>query len=721
MMLMIDRRELFDLFTVCVIGAALAVGATASAESGGLTFEHLAAGRSVASVDVSPDGSTVAYTLNVPRRPGDDPDGPAWRELRVVSVPDGVDRVFVGGQVKVSGARFTPDGTRITYLAKRGDDEHTTLWSIPVGGGESRQLIAFGTAISDYQVSPDGTRVAFVADQPSCEKRKDAEKKGYSQEIFEEDWLPKRVWVVPMPAPEAVIPDPSKPAEEPEEPKALEIEGSVFNVRWSPDSTLLAVDVAPRPLIDDKYMLRKVTVIDAATGKVRVRFANPGKLGDFQFSPDGVSIAMISAADPNDPAAGRLMVAFAAGGTLEDVMPDLEAHVNSFAWRDSDTLVFVVDEGVETRLGEVDFEGQRVWTHLISGNVKAGLRVPIMGGLSLSGDGMRAAFTGNTPSHPNEVYAFTFGEPAGLRLTDSNPWLGDVALEHQEVFRWRARDGVELEGLLIRPADAATRGPLPLIMAVHGGPEGHRSNGWLTSYSAPGQLAAGQGYAVFFPNYRGSTGRGVAFSKMGQHDAAGKEFDDLIDALDALVDRGIVDADRAGVTGGSYGGYATAWLATRYTEYFRAGVMFVGISNKLSKGMTTEIPVEDVMVHSLFQPFANWQFSLERSPIFWVEKGRTPLLIAGGTADKRVHPSQSLQLYRALKLIGKTPVRYVRYPGEGHGNRRAAARDDYARRLMRWMDHFVKDEGTGLPPWPLVLGDDDGGDGDTGAEEADSE
>jgi dipeptidyl aminopeptidase/acylaminoacyl peptidase len=721
MMLKIGRRELFNLFTVCGIGAVLAVGAAASAESGGLTFEQLAAVRSVASVDVSPDGSAVAYTLNVPRRLGDDPDGSAWRELRVVSVPDGVDRVFVGGQVKVSGARFTPDGTRITYLAKRGDDEHTTLWSIPVGGGESRQLIAFGTAISDYRVSPDGTRVAFVADQPSCEKRKDAEEKGYSQEVFEEDWLPKQVWVAPVPAPATVIPDPSKPAEEPEEPKALELEGSVFNVRWSPDSTLLAVDVAPRPLIDDRYMLRKVTVVDAATGEVRARFANPGKLGDFQFRPDGATIAMISAADPNDPAAGRLMVAPAAGGTLEDVMPDIEAHISRFAWRNSDTLIFVVAEGVETRLGEVDLGGQRVRTHLVSGNELAGLRVPIMGGLSLSLDGMRAAFTGSTPSHPSEAYAFNLGEPAGLRLTDSNPWLSEVALEPQEVFRWRARDGVELEGLLIRPAAAAARGPLPLIMAVHGGPEGHRSNGWLTRYSAPGQLAASQGYAVFFPNYRGSTGRGVAFSKMGQHDAAGKEFDDLIDALDALVDRGIVDGDRAGVTGGSYGGYATAWLATRYTEHFRAGVMFVGISNKLSKGMTTEIPLEDVMVHSQYQPFTNLQFSLERSPIFWVEKGRTPLLIAGGTADKRVHPSQSLQLYRALKLIGKTPVRYVRYPGEGHGNRRAAARDDYARRLMRWMDYFVKEKSTDLPPWALDLGDDNGEDGETGAEERESE
>jgi dipeptidyl aminopeptidase/acylaminoacyl peptidase len=216
---------------------------------------------------------------------------------------------------------------------------------------------------------------------------------------------------------------------------------------------------------------------------------------------------------------------------------------------------------------------------------------------------------------------------------------------------------------------------------------------------------------VFYPNYRGSTGRGVEFSKLGQNDAAGKEFDDVVDAVDALVAAGIADNDRVGVTGGSYGGYATAWLATTYSDRFKAGVMFVGISNKISKGMTTEIPVEDIMVHTRFAPYTNWQFSLERSPLYHAEKCRTPLLIAGGTADSRVHPSQSLQFYRALKLIVETSVRYVRYPGEEHGNRRAASRDDYARRLMRWMDHFVMHGNTDLPPWEL-----DGGQGDLAEE-----
>jgi dipeptidyl aminopeptidase/acylaminoacyl peptidase len=327
-----------------------------------------------------------------------------------------------------------------------------------------------------------------------------------------------------------------------------------------------------------------------------------------------------------------------------------------------------------------------------------GARTPIMTKMSLSSDGGRVALVGETPAHPGEVYTIAHGDAVPRRLTDSNPWLASVNLAPQDVFQHQARDGLDLAGVLIRPAGDPEE-PAPQLLFVHGGPEGHRKNGWLSRYSAPGQLAAAQGYAVFYPNYRGSTGRGVEFSKLGQSDAAGKEFDDVVDAVDALVAAGIADNDRVGVTGGSYGGYATAWLATTYSDRFKAGVMFVGISNKISKGMTTEIPIEDIMVHARFAPYTNWQFSLERSPLYHVEKCRTPLLIAGGTADSRVHPSQSLQFYRALKLIGETPVRYVRYPGERHGNRRAASRDDYARRLMRWMDHFVKEGNTELPPW----------------------
>lgn len=269
------------------------------------------------------------------------------------------------------------------------------------------------------------------------------------------------------------------------------------------------------------------------------------------------------------------------------------------------------------------------------------------------------------------------GDAAPKRLTDSNPWLKDVRLAKQEVVTFKARDGLELQGILIRPLDEVAGQRYPLLLTVHGGPESHDVNGWVTRYAGPGQMGAAKGYAVFYPNYRGSTGRGVAFSKLGQGDYAGKEFDDLVDAVDHLVAMGLVDTKKVGVTGGSYGGYASAWCATKLTERFAAAVMFVGISNNVSKNGTTDIPQEMELVHARMGVAENIDFLMERSPIAYVKQARTPILIMGGKDDPRVHPTQSMELYRQLKTLGQVPVRLVYFPGEGHGNQRAASKYDY--------------------------------------------
>ncbi|PTB82436.1 S9 family peptidase, partial [Pseudidiomarina aestuarii] len=182
-------------------------------------------------------------------------------------------------------------------------------------------------------------------------------------------------------------------------------------------------------------------------------------------------------------------------------------------------------------------------------------------------------------------------------------------------------------------------------------------NGWLDRYASPVKHAAQQGYALFFPNYRGSTGRGVEFSKLGQNDYAGKEFDDLVDGKDHLVEMGLVDSTKVGITGGSYGGFASAWGATALTEHFAASVMFVGISDNISKFGTTDIAKEMHAVHARSYPWEKWQWYLERSPIYHAEKARTPILILHGKEDTRVHPSQSMELYRYLKTHGNVPVR----------------------------------------------------------------
>ena len=679
----------------------------------GLDPARLAALRNVTSVAISPDGRHVAYVLRVPRSPGKDENGAAWAELHLVPAAGGVSRPYLTGEVKVSAIAFTPDSRYVTYLARRQGDEEKALWAIPVGGGESRRWQEHDEGISAYSLSPDGERVAFIAREPRSDESEKARKKGYKQEIFEEDWRPNRVFVARLETAPPPATDPSLETEEEDdsskEPMELEIEGSVSGVEWMPSGDALLLSVSPTSLVDDRYMFRRVRIVDAGSGEIRTRLENPGKLGRFTVSPDGRRVALLSAADPNDPASGRLLVADVVPGDAElrDLLPGLEGHVRDVAWRNAETLAFIADIGVETLFGEIDVASGRRTDLLASGATGDS---PLLSSVRFTKDGKTTALTGESPAHPREVFALTGKGQNARRLTDSNPWLADVELARQEVVQWKARDGLELQGMLLHPLTNSAGTPPPLLLVVHGGPESHDRNGWVTSYSRPGQAAAARGFAVLYPNYRGSTGRGVEFSKLSQSDAAGAEFDDLIDAVAALAEQGIADKKRVGINGGSYGGYATAWCATRYSEQFRAGVMFVGISNKISKGLTTEIPIEDRMVHTRFDPWTRWQFSLERSPVYYVEQSRTALLIAGGTADKRVHPAQSLQLYRALKLIGKTPVRYVRYPGEGHGNAKAAARDDYTRRLLRWMEHFVAREKTELPPWELqipALVDDD--------------
>lgn len=662
------------------------IGPQASAGEGGIAQEwrestltpwHIAKLRNVSSVHMSPDGEHVAYRLSVQRKPIDDDSGPAWSELHVVDTA-GRSRPFITGNVNIGNVAWRPDGAGISYTARRNGDEHSALYFIPIDGGESRRILSHETGVGDYSWSPDGKRVAFIAseeDSPDLKKSKD---KGFNAEIYEEDWHTSHVRI-------ADIGD-----EETKESRILELDGVPSELHWSPAGDQLVVALAANPLIDERYMRRDIHILDAETGKSIAKFDIPGKLGPSVWAPDGKHIAILAGATINDPSDGVIFIGDVGSGALMRLHEGYEGHYESIAWQDADTIMFIASEGVEKVFGEMRYDGTVRKIHVPAGG-------PILGGLSLSKDGQSAAFTGESPRHPAEVFVMKHGDTKPQRLTNSNPWLDEIPLAKQEIVRYAARDGLEIEGLLIRPLEEEKGKRYPLILVVHGGPEAHYSNGWITRYSSPGQMAAARGFAVFYPNYRGSTGRGVAFSMKGQNDYAGGEFNDLVDAVQHLVETGLVDEKKVGITGGSYGGYASAWAATKLTKHFAASVMNVGVSDLISKAGTTDIPTEMYHVHARIWPWEAWEWYRERSPITYVEQARTPLLILHGKEDPRVHPSQSLELYRYLKILGKVPVRLVLYPGEGHGNRKSAARLDYSLRMMRWLEHYLTGPG-GDPP-----------------------
>ena len=657
-----------------LLGVLLIGLSTHSAEQG-FTLEQAAKMKNVLEVAIAPDGRRVAYTVSVPRDPLKGENGAAWRELHVVN-QQGVSRPFIAGNVSIGSIGWAPDGNSITYLAKRGEDKHSSLYAIPINGGESVKLFSHETGLSSYHWS-GSNRFLFVAKEKAAENK--AKEKGFNAEIYEEEPLRGQVWIAER----------AQGSDE-WDARRVKLDVAVFSARWSPDGQRIAVGAAPQPFTDYFYMYQKIHVYDLASESVTAVLDHQGKLGPFRWSPNGRYIAFAGGAHLNDPSPGRLFVAEANTGDVKRLVQDYLPDFSAIEWIDDEQILFASDAGCETEYGRLNaISGE--WEELDFKNA------PVSEGLSYSQDSQRLAIAGSTPMHGSEVYSTRLEIRRVRRLTNSNPWLDDVALARQEIIDYQARDGVTVEGVLIYPLNYQSGTRYPLILAVHGGPESRVANAWITSYSRPGQFAAQAGYFVFYPNYRGSTGRGIEYAMSHQADYAGKEFDDLVDAIDHLDAKGMVDPKRVGVTGGSYGGYASAWCATKHSERFAASVMFVGISDLISKQGTTDIPDEMYLVHARKRPWDDWQFFLERSPIYYAEQARTPILILHGKDDPRVHPSQSLELYRTLKTIGKVPTRLVWYPGEGHGNRKAAARYDYSLRLMRWMDHYLKGPG-GDPP-----------------------
>ena len=644
--------------------ATASIAATAQARP--MTPEDVAKIESVGAIAVSPDGKRVAYTTSkLPDVTEGEKNGSFKGELKVATAP-GEARAFLPDDISPGGVAFSPDGKMVTFLWSK-DKEDRAVWGVPIDGGTYTKIASVkDTGVRSYRFSPDGSMI-YLMTGPGEDKQRAAQRKGgFNARVYEEEFRPARMFV-------AKVGD-----EVDAEPAEIALPGFVSGFEIAPDGSFAAIETTPTPLVDDSYTRKRVNILDLPTGEIRAVVETPGKIGDFEISPDGSQLSLIAGVDMNDPAATTLHLVNAKTGAYRALNAGAAEAVDDAEWLDDGRLAAIVDIGVQSVLriykadGSVDREidpGDLILTRV-------------------DADGGTVVVTANSPTHPTEL--FQLSGNTFKRWTTHNPWLADIDFGKQRAYTFTATDGQKVEGVLIEPVGGIPEGGAPTIMNVHGGPEAHDSNGWQTAYSKPGHVAAGKGYAVFLPNYRGSTGYGVAFSKQHQGRYTDPEFRDIVDAKKALAADGITDPDRTGITGGSYGGYASAWGATYYSDEYAASVMFVGISNQVSKFGTGDIPYEMYNVHSRAWPWDNWTKMLEVSPVYHVDKANTPTLIMHGEEDTRVDPGQSLELYRSLKVRKPdVPVRLVFYPGEGHGNRLAASRYDYNLRMMEWFDTYL--------------------------------
>lgn len=658
----VQKMLFFGLF----VATFLVSSTTSTVFAQGVTPDHVAKMKTVTSSTISENGNFVAYTVSVP--------ADAFKEnatnathLYVLNNTTGETIPYFTSS-SVSQVTFRPGKGTITFLSRQSGDSTNALYELSLTGGEATKLFSYTTNISNYNWQADGNRLAF-----SISERDDAPKSPltYSPDFYEEDFSQRKGFIVNLSAnnPQA---------------QQLNVEGSIYMMNWSPDGTKIAVSAAPTSSVDDSYMKQGVFIVSSTSRNVIATINNEGKLGQIEWSPDNKSLALRGAKDIHDPIDGRILTVSAEGGKPQKIDVGFKGKYENISWTSANTIHFLASESTSSVLGTIrpDGTGKQVIFKSDAHHITS---------FSRASNGAMS-FTANSPQHPTEVFTLaTTRNATPQKRTDNNPWLSEVKLGKQEVISYKSRDGAfDIHGILMYPLNYQTGTAVPLITVVHGGPEAHYTNGWLTAYSIPGQMATAKGYAVFYPNYRGSTGRGTEFTYSSQGDLAGKEFDDIVDGVDYLISQGIADKNRVGVTGGSYGGYASAWMSTFYSDRFAAAVMFVGISNNISKWGTSDIPEELYLVHSRKRIFDSWQWQLERSPIYYVDRSQTPILIMHGADDPRVHPAQSMELYRHLKVRKPDlPVRLIYYPGEGHGNRRSGSKYDYNLRMLQWFDTYL--------------------------------
>ncbi len=633
----------------------------------GLTPEDVTSIKSVGSVEMSQDGNHIAYTLSVPRTE-DDEVGRNYSELYIIPSNGAHTIPIVEKPNSASSPQWGDDG-RLYFMSQISDHhDQTQVYSVNRSGSDLQKHTDAEHGLSNFELSPDGSAIAYGAMDPVSDERREMEEQGFDMIVAGENERYMRLWVQPENGDAQII-----------TPDDLYL----WDYSWAPNGEELAIRVSDKPGADQGDMYSRIAVINSDGGELDEVMSSPKKKSAISWSPDGSKLAVLAGKVYSDPLAQRIWVIDRETGTQDDYTPDIwEGTPEWIGWKDEDVLYFNAVERSSTKLYSLDTVRNEL-------EIIAGGDAEIFRSVSFDDRQRHFAASVNRADHPGEVYKMDLRNDEFERLTHHNEWLTDRDLGEQSSITWNGADGLEMEGILVKPVGYEEGTRYPLAILPHGGPEGISMNGWNTRALYPVQLLANEGYVVFKPNYRGSGGRGTAFASANHRDLGGKEFEDVLLGIDYLDDTGLIDPEKVGISGTSYGGYFAAWAATRYSDRFAAGITFAGLSNWISFMGTTDIPHEMSVVHWDLYWFDNPGQNWERSPVAWLNHADTPLLVGHGLADDRVHPEQSIQLHQFLEMK-EIPTGLVLYPRQPHGLTERAHQLDFMNRVIDWFGEHIE-------------------------------
>ena len=658
------------------------------------TFDDVMKVKAVASPTLSPDGTTVLYTVRQWEPPSDKEKERLEARTRIWRVrSDGSEpaRQITFGERGDTQPQWSPDGRFISFLSARGPAANgeeggpkPQVHVMRADGGEAQKLTDAKEGVTSYSWSPDSARIAFLTNDPRSAAQEAEIKKRDDERVFEGDFRYAHAWVVDVtPATLAS----GKPAEAKQLTRGTDYTLSGIP-SWAPDGRRFVIGASVTPLLRDNR--RDIYVVDIESATAEKISTNFGSDTQPRWSPDGKTIAWTAEPYSGPPVADGT----APGVVLQSrlMLHNVETRVT----RDVSAAAFDTDAGAPQWTAEGNrvlfLAGKRAYNEAFAFDLTTGSYSQLsarrtMQASSLSKDGRTIVVSMDAPDGASEIYATDPRFATFRKLTDTNPQIAELALGETEVVTWKSTDGAEVEGVLLKPVGYRAGTKYPTLVVAHGGPSGAFLNNNRLGGLEGGQVWAGKGWAVFYPNPRGSTNYGEKFLQANINDWGGGDYNDIISGVDALVARGIADPDKLAHIGWSYGGYMTAWMITQTTR-FKAAMVGAGLTNMWSMYGTNDIPSVLIAYFGGIPSEKTLPLYLARSAMTHVDKVTTPTLILHGANDERVPVGQAQELYRGLKDRGK-PTELVFYPREGHGITEYYHQLDRMNRIHDWVTKYT--------------------------------
>ncbi|WP_306054711.1 S9 family peptidase [Natronococcus wangiae] len=650
----------------------------------------------VADPQLSPSGERVAF---VRRTPEDDETDEAT--IHVVSIGGGEPRQFTAAAGVDAEPRWSPDGTRLAFTSTRGEDDRQQLWILPTTGGEARRVTGVVGGVSGLEWGPDGSRLCFTQQvtesdreagrdlavdaeyEPEAPDPRVIDRMIYRAGTEYFDGRRSHVYALDV---EAALEGDVDPAGEDGEDGAGDAitrltggDTDYVAPTWGDDGTVYyAAKTGERP---DDSITFDLFEHDLETDETDVFTQTTGWIGALDATEDGRVAFEYTPEEGMTLRQTELRVHDRASGTETTPTEPLDrtiGHNSSFEWGpDGELLYFTTPDEGSRVLWSVPGDGSDAPTRIYGD----GLTVEAF---SVGTDAV--AYVQSEWDHPCDVFVTTRGGNETTRLTSVNDaYLTDRAVSQPEEV-WFESDRNEIQGWILTPPDFDPDETYPLVVEIHGGPHSQ----WTTSGTMwhEFQTLAARGYVVFWSNPRGSTGYGEAHASAIERDWGDVTLTDVLAGVDAVCERDYVDSEELFVTGGSFGGFMTAWTVTQ-TDRFKAAVSQRGVYDLTGFYGSTDA---FKLVEGDFgtNPWDEPDFLWERSPVAHVPNVETPTLVMHSDRDYRTPANTAELFYLGLQKHG-VDTRLVRYPREGHELSRSGEPGhvvDRIERIARWFDGY---------------------------------